>query len=196
MSAPATFLFIRHAATDLAGTFCGSSDPPLNALGHAQVETLVEALRAESIQAVYASDLLRARETAEALARSHEAPLHLRAALRELHFGDWEALTWEQIEAQDPGFAARWVAEFPALPAPHGESIPLFRARILTELNHLSQCAQPGRHVAVITHAGPLRVLLEEFGHFAPQHAWERTRDYTCVIRCAQTSSGTLTICN
>ena len=196
MTTQTTFLFIRHAATDLAGTFCGSSNPPLNALGLAQVQTLVAQLAPEPIHIVYTSDLLRAHQTAQPLAAAQNTHIHTRPALRELHFGDWEALTWNQIEAQDPAFAARWVAEFPTLPTPSGEPVPLFRTRILTEFNHLRQAATPGKTTAIVTHAGPLRVLLEEFGHFAPQHAWERTRDYTCLIRCSQTSSNTFTICN
>ncbi len=190
-------LFIRHAATDLAGTFCGSSDPALNALGHAQVDRLKERL-AEStpapIHAVYTSDLLRARQTAEPLACAHQAALHLRPALRELHFGDWEGLTWAEIEARDPVYASKWIAEFPALPAPGGELIALFRSRVLAEFTALAKLSVPTQTTVVVTHAGPLRVLLEEHGHFAPQHAWERTRDYTSIIQAQHTSSGAFTI--
>ena len=195
MNSPTTFLFIRHAATDLAGTFCGSSNPPLNALGQSQVAQLLTHLT-QPIHAVYTSDLLRAQQTAEPIALAHQAPIHLRPALRAIHFGDWEPLTWSDIETRNPTFAAKWVAEFPALPTPDGEPIQLFRTRILTELNHLRASATPGQTIAIVTHAGPLRVLLEEFGHYAPQHAWERTRDYTCIIRATQTSSNTFTITN
>jgi alpha-ribazole phosphatase len=195
MSTPTTFLFIRHAATDLAGTFCGSSDPPLNMLGRSQVEQLVTQL-SQPIHVLYTSDLLRAQQTADAIAHVHQAQIQRRPALRELHFGDWETLTWEQIEARNAGFAAKWVAEFPNLPTPNGEPIQHFRTRILAELKHIRAVAEPGQTVAVVTHAGPLRVLLEEFGHYAPQHAWERTREYTCVVRATQTSSNTFTITN
>ncbi len=193
MNTPTTFLFIRHAATDLAGTFCGSSNPPLNDLGRSQVAQLLTQLT-QPIHTVYTSHLLRAHQTAEPIAQAHQAPLHLRPALREIDFGDWESLTWSDIETRNPTFAAKWVAEFPALPTPNGEPIQLFRTRILTELNHLRTLAEPGQTIAIVTHAGPLRVLLEEFGHYAPQHAWERTRDYTCIIRATQTSSNAFTI--
>ena len=194
MNPPATLLFIRHAATDLAGTFCGSADPPLNPLGRAQVESLVQSLAGERIAVVYTSDLERARQTAGPIASAHSAGLEVRPGLRELHFGDWETLTWQQIEQRDPAYAARWVAEFPTLPAPAGERIEVFRARIVQELQTLGTLAVPGNTVAVITHAGPLRVLLEEYGHFAAQHAWERTRDYTTVIRCSKTSTNTFIV--
>ena len=166
----------------------------MNPLGLTQVASLVTLLAAEPIQAVYTSDLLRARQTAELIATAHGVPVYCRPALREIHFGDWETLNWAQIEVKNPSFAAKWVAEFPHLPAPNGESITLFRARILTELHALSTLIFPDQTAAVITHAGPLRILLEEFGHYAPQHAWERTREYTCTIRATHTSTGTFTI--
>ena len=179
----ATIVFIRHAETALAGTFCGRTDPPLNETGYSQLAPLQTRLAGLPCTAVHTSDLLRARQTAEAFAQPRALPVHLSPALREIDFGEWETLSWEQIEQRDPAYAARWVAEFPNLPAPGGELIPLFKHRVLTEIARLRELDQD---LAIVTHAGPLRVLLEELGHFAPHHAWERTRDYTCIIRCTQ----------
>lgn len=188
-----TLLFLRHAETDLAGTFCGSSDPPLNQRGAAQLPALLDSVADLHLDIIYTSDLLRARETAEALAARHSTPVHLRPGLRQISFGDWESLTWQQIESSNPNFAARWVAEFPALTPPNGESIALFKHRVREEITFIRQQTQ-AQTIAVVTHSTVLRVLLEEFGHFAPHHAWERTRDYTCTIRAAQqTHTGPLT---
>ncbi len=183
---PTHLYFIRHAATALAGTFCGSTNPPLNEVGQAQLPPLLKLLAGKQIDAVYTSDLLRATQTAAPLAAQHNAPIILRPALRELHFGDWESLTWDQIEQRDKPYATRWVTEFPNLPTPNGEPIATFRTRILTEIEFLRRQAAT-QNIAVVTHAGPLRVLLEELAHYTPQHAWERTRDYTTLIPCAQT---------
>ncbi|ADW69085.1 histidine phosphatase family protein [Granulicella tundricola] len=180
-------LFIRHAQTDLAGTFCGQSDPNLSEIGLSQLPNLLERLAPHAIDAVYTSDLRRARETAESITYARHIPLNLTPELREIAFGDWETLTWETIEQRDPTYAARWVAEFPNLPTPNGEPITQFRQRILNALYDLRQKAAT-TNIAVVTHAGVLRVLLEEFGHFSPHHAWERTRDYTCIVHCTQTS--------
>ena len=179
-----TLLFIRHAETALKGTFCGHSDPQLNALGLAQLPALVDKLAYSRPDAVFASDLTRAEQTARAIAEPHQLAVQARVALREIQFGAWEGLTWEEIERRDPAYAARWVAEFPALPAPGGEAIPHFKHRVLEEIAWLRQL--PQTTIVIVTHAGVLRVLLEEVGHFSPHHAWERTRDYTCTIRCTQ----------
>jgi broad specificity phosphatase PhoE len=188
LSPPArTLLFIRHAETALTGTFCGSSDPALNELGRLQLPALTAQLAGIKVERIFTSDLLRARQTAEALATSLHAAVEVRPALREIDFGAWEGLTWAQIEQRDPAFAMRWVAEFPALPAPGGEAIAAFRHRVVNEIAWL----RAGREatVAIVTHAGVLRALLEEFGHFAAEHAWERTRAYASVIRCTQRSA-------
>jgi adenosylcobinamide-GDP ribazoletransferase len=98
VAAMSRVLFIRHAETDMAGRFCGHSDPDVNAKGRAQLTELAHLLSAEAIDAVYSSDLRRARSTAQAIAAARNIPLSLRPALREIDFGQWEGLSWEQIE--------------------------------------------------------------------------------------------------
>ena len=65
-------LFIRHAETEMAGRFCGHSDPDLNAQGRAQLMDLARLLSAETIEEVYSSDLRRALSTAQAIAAGQE----------------------------------------------------------------------------------------------------------------------------
>lgn len=188
-----TLLFLRHAETDLAGTFCGTTDPPLNERGIAQLPALLRAVESLHFDTIYTSNLLRARQTAEALATAHRAPIHPRGGLRQIGFGDWETRTWAQIEAADPTFAKRWVAEFPNLTPPNGEPIAAFKHRVVEEIASIRQ-QSAARTIAIVTHSTVLRVLLEEFGHFAPHHAWERTREYTCTLRATQRSpTGALT---
>ncbi len=179
-------ILLRHAETALAGTFCGATDPPLNDQGRAQLPGLIARLAGTPLDAIYTSDLLRARQTAEAIAGS--APIHPRPALRQIDFGRWETLTWQQIEQTDPLYAARWVAEFPNLPPGGGEPIPLFKHRVLEEFAFIRQQLS-GQTVAIVTHSTVLRVLLEELGHFSAHHAWESTRNYTCLLRCTQASA-------
>jgi alpha-ribazole phosphatase len=178
-------LFIRHAETDLAGTFCGHSDPPLNDRGRTQLSSLNERLRFHPIDVLYASDLQRAVQTAEAIGKARNVAIDTTPALREIDFGDWEGLTWEAIEERDPAYAARWVAEFPNLPTPNGEPIALFRERILNEVTRLRHEAA-NANIAAVTHGGVLRILLEELGLSSAHHAWERTREYTCILHCTQ----------
>jgi alpha-ribazole phosphatase len=174
-------LFIRHAETEMAGRFCGHSDPELNTQGWMQVAALAQQLSAEPIDTVYSSDLRRARSTAEAIAAVRELPRVLRPALREIDFGQWEGLRWEQIEQLDPEYARRWVALYPHLPAPSGESFQAFEARVLEEVHHLLD-DNPGP-IAVVTHGGVLRVVLQHFCACSEEEAWQQTQAYCCIVR-------------
>jgi len=171
-------LLIRHAETDSAGTFCGHADPPVNARGRVQIEALLNALEQHKIEAVYSSDLQRARTTAEAIAKYFDVPLRTTSNLREVGFGDWENSTWEQIERRDPAYAQRWVAECPRLAAPNGEEFAAFEDRTLREFDALATANQ---NAAVVTHGGVLRVILTRRCGVSDDQAWLDTKDYCSV---------------
>jgi alpha-ribazole phosphatase len=175
-------IFIRHAETDLAGTFCGQTDPPLNERGHQQVAALVIELEGTPIDAIYSSDLRRAHATAQAIAHCRGLICHLRPALREIDFGVWEGLTWNEIEQRDAAFAEAWSRNFPALTAPDGERFADFERRVLTAVSELS--AEPMQHTVVVTHAGVLRLILERLCNVAPEMAWERSRQFCSIVSC------------
>jgi broad specificity phosphatase PhoE len=140
---------------------------------------LARLLSAETIAGVYSSDLRRALSTAQAIAEARSIPLSLRPALREIHFGEWEGLSWEEIVQSYPEYSREWIAVYPRLPAPGGESFQIFEARILEEVNHLLERGP----IAVVTHAGALRVVLKHLCGCSEQAAWEQTRSYGCVVR-------------
>jgi alpha-ribazole phosphatase len=173
--------FIRHAETEMAGRFCGHSDPDVNAQGQAQLARLAQLLSAETIAGVYSSDLRRAQSTAQAIAAGRNIPLTLRPALREIHFGEWEGLSWRQIEQMDPEYARRWVGGYPHVTAPAGETFRNFEARALVEVNDLIGPA--AESIAVVTHAGVLRVVLRHLQGCSEEEAWQQTQPYCCVVR-------------
>jgi alpha-ribazole phosphatase/probable phosphoglycerate mutase len=179
-------LFIRHAETDMAGTFCGHSDPPLNARGKVQLAELIERLRAENFGAIYTSDLRRAHDTGLALAEAFIVKCHVQPGLREIDFGRWEGLRWEDIEKLDETYARSWVAEYPHLSAPGGEDFGEFERRVLEEVNFLSLEAEiAARNIAVVTHAGVLRTILCSLQGWSRESAWEQTNSYCSVVRYA-----------
>jgi alpha-ribazole phosphatase len=175
-------LFIRHAETDMTGTFCGHSDPELNERGHFQVGELIDRLRAEDIGAVYSSDLRRAETTAEAIAEFFAVSCDVRPALREINFGEWECHTWEEIEQQDEEYARHWFAEYPNLAARGGEGIRQFEQRILNEVDFLSTRARE-YNIAVVTHAGVLRTVLCALNGCSAEQAWEQTKLHCSIVR-------------
>jgi broad specificity phosphatase PhoE len=173
-------LFIRHAETDMAGRYCGHADPDLNAPGREQLLRLADTLSEETLSAVYTSDLRRAIHSGHAIAHSRGIPQLQRPALREIHFGDWEGLSWQQVEASHPEFSREWLAAYPKLPAPGGEDFAAFEARVLDEVNQIIDANH--LPVAVVTHGGVLRVVLCHLFGCSQEEAWQRTRSFCCVL--------------
>src|SRR5919112_2688628 len=95
-----TLLLARHGETDWNRELRiqGSSDIELNELGRAQAHALAQELEHVELDAIYASDLSRARATAEAVAASHGLEVRLHPRLRERSFGGWEGFTREDID--------------------------------------------------------------------------------------------------
>jgi broad specificity phosphatase PhoE len=182
-----TLLFIRHAETDLAGRFCGHSDPPVNGRGLRQIEELIETLRTESIgamsiDAVYSSALSRSLTTADAIGKAFGlSPIKV-PELREIGFGEWEGLSWQEIESRDQVYARRWLEAYPDLPAPGGELFEAFQSRVLSGVKHLLAMTSE-RCAAVVTHAGVMRVVLSSLCGLEEQEAWERTKVYCGFFR-------------
>jgi alpha-ribazole phosphatase/probable phosphoglycerate mutase len=175
-------IFIRHAETDMAGRFCGHSDPELNERGYAQLPMLIDSLRAHKFDAVYTSDLRRAKDTATAIAKEFHLPYHPSPMWREINFGQWEGLTWEEIVHRDKIYADRWTTMFPDLPASKGEDFRDFEKRVLNAVDTLA--GRPFRNdIAVVTHAGVLRMILRRLQECSEEEAWRRTSGYCCIVR-------------
>jgi alpha-ribazole phosphatase len=183
-------LFIRHAETDMAGTFCGHSDPELNARGRVQLAELVNTVRTEKIGRVCTSDLRRAHITGRAIAEVFGIGCQVHPALREIGFGQWEGLTWKEIKRRDEAYASRWIAEYPHLPAPDGESFRNFERRVLDQVKALSAEAEAEGHgIAVVTHAGVLRTVLCTLHGCSEEAAWEQTKSYCSIVRHTSAAS-------
>jgi broad specificity phosphatase PhoE len=132
---------------------------------------------------VYTSDLRRAHATGLAIAEAFDADCHVRSALREINFGQWEGMTWQEIERRDHNYAHRWIAEYPHLPAPDGESFHNFERRVLAAVKFLSLEAEAANCcIAVVTHAGVLRTVLCALHGCSEDSAWEQTKSYCSVV--------------
>jgi alpha-ribazole phosphatase/probable phosphoglycerate mutase len=174
--------FIRHAETDLARTFCGHSDPPINARGREQIQQLIRELNGEGIECIFTSDLDRAASTARTMSNSLGVPCIERPKLREINFGGWEGLTWQQIQELDESYARRWSESFPSLPAPGGEAFADFQARVIAEVTEIFKDPH-WEQVAVVTHGGVMRVFLQAICGLAENEAWELTKTYCSFFK-------------
>lgn len=176
-----TLVLVRHAATAMAGRFCGQSDPDLDAAGLAQLPQIARQLATLKIRRILSSDLRRALQTAQAIAERIGVQAELRPALREIHFGLWEGLSWTEIEAQFPREAKAWLEEFPLRRAPQGEPYADFSQRVEQEFRMLL-ADSADQAVAVVTHRGVMQYALTRLFGRTEQQALEQTAAYGAVI--------------
>lgn len=174
-------ILVRHVATDMAGRFCGHLDEGINAAGRAQLERLIDALGKWKFDHVYTSDLQRARQTAEAISLKFDLPLTIRPGLREISFGKWEGLSWNEIEQADAAAAQTWMKEYPYKAAPCGEEYAQFTARVCLEAELLFQSAKKSQDV-VVTHAGVMREMLVRQCGVSSESAWSCTKEYGAFV--------------
>ncbi len=152
---------IRHGETawNVDTRIQGQLDIPLNDNGRWQAERLGRALAAsEDIDVVYTSDLLRAWETARAVAEATGAPLHTDEGLRERGFGSFQGKTFTEIEATMPEEARRWRQRDPFWAPPGGESLTAMRRRVIETLHALAS-RHVGEQIVMVAHGGVMDLL-------------------------------------
>jgi probable phosphoglycerate mutase len=154
------FLLLRHGETvwNRDGRLQGWQDSPLSAAGRAQAGALAARLATERVDAIVASDLGRTRDTAAPIAARLALPVALDAGLRERCYGEFEGMTWAEIERARPRDYQRLAARDPEYVVPGGESGVQFRDRIVSALEHLAR-RHAGATVAVVTHGGALGIV-------------------------------------
>jgi broad specificity phosphatase PhoE len=151
----------RHGETDdnlQPYRFQGFTDTPLNETGRAQAHELAERVAGGGFVSLWASDLSRARETAEIVgARLRLAP-RLDARLREGFRGRWEGRYMKDIEREEPELYAAWRRPDPDFRFPEGESLPEQQERVMAAVTEIHATAQ--LPALVVCHGGSIRVVL------------------------------------
>jgi probable phosphoglycerate mutase len=151
----AQLVVLRHGRTpwNASGQFQGQADIPLDARGVAQAERAAEVLAELAPVEIVASDLSRARQTAEPLARLTGLGVRTDPRLREISVGSWEGLTIEQVLAGlPPAEAARYLAGEDVRRSPTGETVAEVAARASEALAEIGARAAAGSTVVVVMH--------------------------------------------
>lgn len=154
-------LLTRHGETvaNAARKYSGHTDVMLSALGRRQARALGRRLRDEHIDAAYASDLIRARETAEYVVLGRGIGVCCDPGLRELCFGEWEGRTFEEVRRVWPDAWSRLLNLDDDFCAPGGELFSDARGRVAAALERIVQ-AHPDQSVLVVAHGGSLQMIL------------------------------------
>jgi 2,3-bisphosphoglycerate-dependent phosphoglycerate mutase len=151
---------IRHGQTawNAQTRMQGQLDTALDSLGRWQARQLAHALAHEPIDAIVASDLSRAMQTAAPLAEARGLRVRRERGLRERCFGVFEGFTYADIASHWPDDTARWRARDPTFAPPGGESLMGFYERCVDVAERLV-AEHAGRAMVWVTHGGVLDCL-------------------------------------
>jgi len=155
---------IRHGQTDwnLEGRCQGHADIPLNETGLAQAAALAAQLNEQTFTAIYSSDLLRTRQTADALAKHTGLPVQLDPRLREIHQGEWEGRLIHEVVLTQPEARLNALMN-PDIPrAPGGESINQVTERVTAAAKDIVS-RHPQEAVLVVSHGLSIAALICHF---------------------------------
>lgn len=152
---------VRHGQTlwNHTARYQGHTDIELSETGRKQANALAQRLAKETIHAVYASDLKRAMETAKILAAPHNLPVQTLTSLREINFGVWEGLTFDEIRMRYKDLADRWHVSPATVKIPEGETFQEVKERAYKVILELVQKHDPGT-IIVVTHGGTIRTIV------------------------------------
>lgn len=180
-----TLYLVRHAEAEgnVYRRCHGQYDALLTHRAPAQLECLAERFAEVPLDAVYASDLYRARHTAKAIADRKGMRVQIRPALREISMGDWEDKTWAELPRIDPGHYADWQHRPGQCTVPGGESVMDAGERVFAELKRLA-AQHDGGSIAVVSHGSAIRgCLCIALGLPAEQIGEIGWGDNTCVAK-------------
>ncbi len=181
-----TLYIIRHGETtgNDAGRFQGSTDCRLSERGNQQIERLGERCRNLPLEVLISSPLVRARETASAANRYHGLPVRIEPDVAEIHCGEMEEKTWDELRAQFPEVMAVWHDQPWLFQSPGGESMRDVYDRVVRALRRIVS-EHRGKHVAVVSHGCAIRNALCFF-HGLPLESinempWVRNTSISCI---------------
>jgi len=156
------FILVRHGQTDfnIHRRFGGHTDVPLNDTGIKQAEMASKKLKTEEIDKAYCSDLSRAKKTAEAIMHHHDLPLKYSDSIREMNFGSWEGLTYDEILKNYPAESEAWVRDYTNVPSLDGESLATFYDRIGVAFERIKSEVESHDTVLIVAHSGVIKSIL------------------------------------
>jgi alpha-ribazole phosphatase len=173
---------IRHGEIEPAamGKLIGRTDVALSERGMEQARRLAEKLSSVRLDAVYSSDLRRARETAEIIAEQNQVRAQPSAVWREIDMGLWEGRTLSTLNDEAPEQISSLFTDPASFEYPGGESFVGFTTRVRGALGQLSLTHSHGE-IALVAHGGVCRAIIGGILEM-PMRAWLRiAQGYGCL---------------
>ena len=154
-------IVIRHgqSVANLEDKFAGHSNFDLTEMGHKQAELAAEYVKNHfNVDAIYASDLLRAYNTAVPAAQAFGLEINATKELREIFAGEWEGMPFSNVISDYPEEFGVWKRDFEAAICPKGETVNHLCQRVRAEVMRIAE-KHDGQTVLIATHASPVRAI-------------------------------------
>lgn len=154
-------IVVRHGQTkwNIGQIFRGRADVPLNETGRFQAKSLAKALKSWEIVAIYSSPLLRAKETAEAIAKEKNLKVKISDSLLDISYGDWQGVSHDEVAKKWPKLYQLWQEKPDKVKFPKGESLNDVRKRVEDFLKKVVS-EHKDKIVAAVSHRVAIKVLL------------------------------------
>ena len=175
-------IIIRHGETEWnqTGRFQGHSDVPLSKTGRAQAEALGRNLAIDHVDAIYASDLTRAIETAAPLAARFSLTVTPDPLLRELNFGAWEGRSFSDVNAENPNAMKQFYNDPEYADIPDSEPFPDFQQRVAGRVREIAELHR-GKRIVIVSHGASIRILLADILAMPIRSIWHISQLNTAV---------------
>ena len=173
---------VRHGQTEWNTQliFRGRKDIPLNERGHKQARTIAGALKDRNIDAIYASPLRRAVETAQPVATLSELEVVPVQGFIDINYGEWEGVSYHEIKKRYTDQYAQWEQRPELVRFPQGETLDTVKERAFGALTDIVRM-NPARPVLIISHRVINKVLLCALLGLSNVHFWEIRQDTGCI---------------
>ena len=169
---------VRHGQTawNVGEIFRGRADIPLDETGKQEAHLAGEALKNETLHAVYSSPLSRSIETGENIAKFHNLPVTPFDAIIDISYGEWEGLENQVVKEKYPELHALWQREPHKVKFPGGESLDEVRLRTMKGLEDLLVKHQDENFV-LVAHRVPNKVICCALLGLDNSHFWRIQQD-------------------
>jgi alpha-ribazole phosphatase len=175
---------VRHGVTELneKQVYQGWTDAGLSKTGRGQCELVKQKLSGVSFDAVVSSPLQRAISSAQLICGVDRDQIMICEAFKEIHFGRWEGLSYQEAERQYPREWRAWCADWQGYSPPQGECFTDFYERVRRGWEELTPLYS-GKTVLIISHAGPLRVIASILLKMQVADYWRLSFEFGCYSR-------------
>ena len=174
---------VRHGETANAGEVCfnGHFDVKLSPSGEEQIQKVSDALKNVPLKAIYSSDLIRTKKSAEIVCMHHDFSAISYAEFRELSFGEWEGLSVREVNERFPNTLEKRLNDIETFQVKGGENFQQLKERVIPKFEKIIARHQEGGCIAVLSHGGVNRIILSHILGMPIKNIFRVNQEYSAV---------------